>query len=160
MAKFNMVDPEIWISAGALPPFGDYSNGVVRIMKSRRISLIVVRSSTPNAGGTENTVFLPKCADVDDIVDFVYPTIESMMTRASGVCIESNFQDHGVLRPVTEPDAVRLHLTALVKSLLLVDTMWCDRTAPLTSKVRITKVVHDVVKPKILHRDPYTGQWK
>ena len=51
-------------------------------MKSRRISLIVVRSSTPSNAGTENTVFLPKCADVDDIVDFVYPTIESMMTRA------------------------------------------------------------------------------
>ena len=157
-----MVDPEIWISAGALPPFGDYSNGVVHIMKSRRISLIGVRTfwSEPSNAGTENKVFLHKHVGVDDIVDFVYPTIESMMTRASGVCIESNFQDQGVLRQVTEPDAGRMHLTALVKALLLVDTMWCDHTEPPTSKVRITEVVHDVVKPKILHRDPYTGQWK
>eukprot|EP00798_Chlamydomonas_sp_ICE-L_P007210 gene7210-biopygen17026 len=73
----------------------------------RRISLIVVRSSTPSNAGTENTVFLPKCADVDDIVDFVYPTIESMMTRARAIMVSSHYELLGVAADTATTEEIR-----------------------------------------------------
>eukprot|EP00798_Chlamydomonas_sp_ICE-L_P029855 gene29855-biopygen11584 len=76
-------------------------------MKSRRISLIVVRFSTPSNAGTENTIFLPKCADVDDIVDFVYPTIESMMTRARAIVVSSHYELLGVAADTATTEEIR-----------------------------------------------------
>eukprot|EP00798_Chlamydomonas_sp_ICE-L_P027321 gene27321-biopygen3159 len=57
--------------------------------------------------GTDNTVFPPKCADVDDIVDFVYPTIESMMTRARAIMVSSHYELLGVAADTATTEEIR-----------------------------------------------------